>query len=258
MQVTTTGIVIRSKTSGDDRFVTILTPDYGVLDAVARSAGTPRGKLTGATELFCYSRMVLFRYRGSNTIDSAEAEESFFDLRKDLEGLALASYFAQVACELAPREEEARMELRLLLNCLYLTMRRAKPLAQIKSIFELRLLTLAGFMPDLTGCCRCGALQESGMLFSVEEGTLYCCDCNKPPDATVQISAGVLAAMRHIIYSDFEKLFSFMLSQESLKELENLCERYLLTQMRQNYGTLDFYHSVAAADGGASGKREEV
>ena len=133
MQVSTKGIVIRSKTSGDDRLVTILTPDYGVLDAVARSAGTPRGKLTGATELFCYSRMVLFRYRGSNTIDSAEVEEPFFDLRKDLEGLALASYFAQLASELAPHEEAAEAELRLLLNCLYLSMRRAKPLAQTEA-----------------------------------------------------------------------------------------------------------------------------
>ncbi len=246
MQVSTTGIVIRSKTSGDDRLVTILTPDYGVLDAVARSAATPRGKLTGATELFCYSRMMLFRYRGSNTIDSAEVEEPFFDLRKDLEGLALASYFAQLSTELAPHEEAAEAEIRLLLNCLYLVMRRARPLMQIKAIFELRLLTLAGFMPDLTACSGCGAFHDGEMLFSIEDGKLYCKNCLTAQTVASEIPQGVLAAMRHITYSEFEKLFSFTLPPESMKILAGFCERYLLTQMQRTYQSLDFYHSVAS------------
>ncbi len=245
MQVTTKGIVIRSKTSGSDRLLTILTPDYGVLDAVARSAGTPRGKLTGATELFCYSRLVLFRYKGNTTVDSAETEESFFDLRKDLEGMALGSYFLLLAQELAPREQPAEAELRLLLNCLYMVMKRSKPLEQIKAIFELRLLTLGGFMPDLTGCRVCGAYEDKELLFSVEEGALFCADCVGRGKVASQIPTGVLAAMRHIIYSDFEKLFSFSLPPESLKILAGFSERYLLTQMQRSYTTLDFYRSVA-------------
>jgi len=244
LQITTTGIIIRSKASGDDRLVTVLTPDHGVLDAVARSAATPRGRLTSATELFCYSRLVLFSYRGSNTIDSADVEETFFDLRKDLEGLALASYFAELCCELAPREEEASAYLRLLLNTLYLIVKRSKPLAQLKAIFELRLLTMAGFMPDLTACSVCGEYKEGSMLFSVENGALYCKDCHRGQAVASEIPAGVLAAMRHILYADFSKLFSFTLPKDSLRVLAGFSERYLLTQMQRGYRSLDFYHDV--------------
>ena len=107
MQCVTHGIIIRAKSVGDDRLLTILTSDYGVVSAVARGANKPRSRLTSSTELFCYSKLVLFRYRDSTTVDSAEVEQSFFALRQDIVALSLASYIAELCCELAPPEEAA-------------------------------------------------------------------------------------------------------------------------------------------------------
>jgi DNA repair protein RecO (recombination protein O) len=230
----------------DDRLVTILTPDCGVVSAIARGANRPRGKLAASTEQFCYSRLVLFRYRDSSTIDSAEIDTSFFELRSDLEGLALASYFAELCCELAPKEEEAGEYLRLLLNSLHLIITHTKPLPLLKAIFELRLLTLAGFMPDLTGCAQCGAFSEADMLFSIESGRLFCAGHRPVGVVASEIPAGVLAAMRHIIYSDFKKLFSFSLSDEGIRVLAGFCERYLKYQVQRTYHSLEFYHAVAS------------
>ena len=249
MQITTSGVVLRTKSVGDDRLVTILTPDMGLLSAIARGANSPRGRLTSATEQFCYSRLVLFRYRDNVTVDSAETISSFFELRRDLEGLALASYFAQLACELAPHEEPAAEHLRLFLNSLYLIGKRQRPLFQIKAIFELRLLTLSGFMPDLTGCSVCGAYQPESAYFSVEEGVLFCEKCRPPQIVASEIPPGVLAAMRHILYSPFDKLFSFILSDEGMRVLAGFCERYLKCRMQRSYSSLDFYHAVASQNG---------
>ena len=245
MQTATKGIVIRSKSMGDDRLVTLLTPDFGVVNAIARNANKPRSKLTSSTEQFCYSSLILFRYRDNTTVDSAEVENSFFGLRADLEGLALASYLSELCCEIAPKEEEATEYLRLLLNSLHLIQKRGRPLSQIKAIFELRLLTLSGFMPDLTGCNACGEFKESGMAFSVETGELYCKGCIPSGQYLKELSPGVLAAMRHIIYSDFEKLFSFSLAPNGLKELSKICETYLKYHVQHTYTSLNFYHSVA-------------
>ena len=55
------------------------------------------------------------------------------------------------------------------------------------------------------------------------------------------LSSGVLRAMRHICYSEDEKLFSFSLSEESLNALSDVTEHFLLTQTSKKFKTLDFY-----------------
>lgn len=249
MQCVTCGIVIRVKSVGDDRLLTILTEDYGVISAAARGANKPRGKLTSSTELFCYSRLVLFRYRDSTTVDSAEVERSFFELRKDLSALALASYIAELCCELAPPEEEAKEYLRLVLNTLYMLSKNKKPIWLLKPLFELRLLTMAGFMPDLTACSGCGCFEsESGMYFSFETGEISCADCyDKNNKNLVLVPAAVLAAMRHIIYSRFEQLYSFLLPEEALRLLSSISEQYLKYHLQRDYRSLEFFYSVAEA-----------
>lgn len=244
MQITTRGLIIRVKNCEDDRLLTVLTEDCGVVSAVARNANKPRAKLTSSTELFCYSRLTLFRYRDSITVDSAEEEASFFGLRSDLAALALASYIAELCCELAPREEAAPEYLRLALNTLHLLGSKKKSAAFVKPVFELRLLTMAGYMPDLTGCAVCDAF-EGEMRFSISRGELTCANCPQDMSA-VALMPGVLAAMRHILYSESERLFSFTLSEEGVRALGEICERYLLYHLQRGFHSLEFYHSVAA------------
>ncbi len=248
MQCVTHGIVIRAKSVGDDRLLTILTRDYGVISAAARGANKPRSRLTSSTELFCYSKLVLFRYRDSTTVDSAEVEQSFFALRQDITALSLATYIAELCCEMAPPEEAAPDYLRLLLNTLHLLSRGKKPIWQLKPVFELRLMTMAGFMPDLTGCVTCGVFdvkQGGPMRFSIETGALYCPGCDLPEHHAEPIPDGVLSAMRHILYSPFEKLFAFSLPDEGLRDLAQICERYLLRHLQKQYRSLGFFYAVA-------------
>ena len=81
MQITTTGIVLRERGHDDDRILTILTADRGVITAYARGAKKLRGRLLSGTELLCCSRFVLFQYRDRYQVDSAETEQNFFGLR---------------------------------------------------------------------------------------------------------------------------------------------------------------------------------
>lgn len=250
MRITTNGIVIRERSVNDDRLVTLLTRDHGVISAFARGAKRLKGRLTSSTELFCYSRLILFEGRDSYTVDAAECDTSFFELRRDLDKLALASYIAELCCELAPKEEEAEEYLRLLLNTLHLLKTGSRPAVQLKAIFELRLLTMAGFMPDLVGCRRCGA-HEGKLLFLPMSGELSCPSCRTedPPDSVeeaIELTPPVLAAMRHISYSELERLFSFQLPEDGLRLLARAGERFLLCQVGRSYRSLDFYHSLAA------------
>lgn len=249
MRVVTDGVVIRVKSVGDDRLLTLLTRDYGVISAAARGANRPRSSLASSTELFCYGKFGLFRYRESNTVDSAEVENSFFELRKDLTALSLATYLAELCVELAPPEESAEEYLRLILNTLYMLAKKKRSIWLLKPLFELRLLTMAGFMPDLTACGCCGKFEaEKDMLFDFETGEICCEECYSPEDGDkkpVLLPAAVLAAMRHIIYSRFEQIYNFSLPDEALYSLTRISESYLKYHLQREYNSLDFFYSVA-------------
>ena len=50
--------------------------------------------------------------------------------------------------------------------------------------------------------------------------------------------------MRHIVYGDPKRLFSFRLGGEDLKALSRLTEDYVQTQLERGFGPLDFYHQM--------------
>lgn len=228
MQVKTQGLIIREQTVGEsDRLVTVLTRDEGVVRAFARRAKNLKDSKNSATGLLCYSRLNLYKGRDKYIINDAFPIEVFFGLRQDIVRLALAQYFCGLSTELIPDGVESGDYLRLVLNALHFLSEGTRPEAVLKPIVELRMLSLAGYMPDLVCCAECGAYEADRMYFKVNRGTIYCQDCylnNGDPCAV--LSRAALTAMRHIIYSDFEKIFSFSISESAQRELTQAAEAY--------------------------------
>lgn len=245
MRLSTPGIVLRDFKLEENRILTVLTKEQGVLTAFANKANRPRNHLASSTELLCYSDFVLFNNRGNWIVDDADAINTFFKIRSDFEKLALASYFAQLFSELAPQLEPAEEYIQLLLGSLHYLENGDKTAIQLKAIAELRLLTLAGYMPDLLGCSFCGCFETEEMYFSYR-GNLVCKDCigNQDRSNFVRISPSVLAAMRHIVYSEPRKIFAFTLAESSFKQLSQISENYLLYQLEKTLPTLEFYRSL--------------
>ena len=247
MQTVTNALVLRErKLDEQDRLLTLLSADRGIITAYAKGAGRMKGSMAGATELLCYSHFVLFQNRERCFADKAEANTLFFGIRGNLEKLTLATYFAQLCCELIPENEPAAEELRLMLNTLYCLERDKLPPLQLKAILELRLLTLTGYMPDLIACRACGGLPEDGVVLFDPSGGSICCPGCAPSGAVglLPLPPGVFAAMRHIIYCDFEKLFQFKLGEENLPVLAHAVEQYLLCQVERILPALNFYKTI--------------
>lgn len=245
MQLTANGIVLRDYKIDEDRLLTVLTDEYGVISAYANGANRTRSKLSASTELLCYSSMVLFRNRDRYSVDKADSHRIFFGIRSDLDKLALASYFAELTMELAPHGEAAHEYMRLLLNTLHLLETGARPFRQLKALYELRLLTLSGYMPSLVACRECACFEALQMYFFPRHGELLCGGCITGSDVGgILIGPGVLAAMRYIVFSQSDKLFSFNLSDDGLRHLEMLAENYLQYQVEKTFPTLEFYHSI--------------
>jgi len=248
MQIKTKGIILKELANGDeDILLTILTEDQGVIFAYARGARRFKNQLAPSTGLLCYSSMVLFRNRERYSLDHADSIEQFFGLRKSVEKLALASYFAEVSAVLGPKENDEGQFLKLLLNCLSFLQRDRIDWMLLKALFELRASSLAGFMPDLVSCAGCGCYTAKQMAFYPNEGTIYCTDCSAEKKGVhIFLTVGALAAMRHIIYSPMEKLFAFTIGPESIRCLNDAAEQFLQSQTERNYQSLEFFHSLVS------------
>lgn len=244
MQTTTKGLIIREQTIGEsDRLVTLLTADLGIVRVFVRRAKTYKNKNMSATSLFVYGDFTLYKGKDAYVIDSASPIEVFFDLRNDIERLALAQYFAQLTYYLGTEEQPAPEMLRLILNALYLLCKGEKDLKLIKAAVEMRMVCLGGYMPNVLACYRCGEYESDIMYFDVEEGCIYCENCNRNNALTAPL--GVITAIRYIcLTDDVAKVFSFKLPPENLNILENITEKYLLRCVDGRLTTLEFYKGL--------------
>lgn len=242
MLIKTDGLVIREQAIGEqDRVITVLTRTNGIIRAFANGVRSPKNKNVSATALLCYSDFSIDKTnKGVYIVREAIAKEVFFSLREDIIRLSLAQYFAQIAGELSPREEEAGEFLSLVLNSVYLVGKGKKDMHIIKAATELRLLCLSGYMPSVIACENCGCYESEEMFFSTASGKLWCQNCI-PSEKTDHLPLSVVAALRHICFSEKEKIYSFSLPKPQLLLLCDVSERYLKSVTGRKYKTLDFY-----------------
>ena len=250
MRIDTDGLIIREKVVGEsDRLVTVLTRGEGVVRAFARQAKNLKNAKASSTQLLCYSHLTLYKGKDKYIIDDAQPLEVFFGLRKDIARLSLAQYFCELAGALAPEDSDAGDFLRLMLNALHFLANGSRPEKLLKPVVEMRMLSMAGYMPDLVCCAGCSAYEKDPMYFLPDKGTLLCGDCGGAEGYGVRLSPGALTALRHTVYAEFGKLFSFQLSSGGLDQLCQASEAFLLQQLGRPFKTLDFYHSCAGETG---------
>ena len=243
MKIQTPGLIIKETNIGEnDKLLVILTKEHGIIRAFADGVRRMKNKNSAATSLLCYSNFTLYQNKDTYKISDSSPIELFFDLRYHLEELSLAQYFCEMALRLTPEEFEPTEILRLLLNSLHFLTNQSKPIDIVKAVTELKLISLAGFMPNLTGCAMCG--EEGSFRFSYSEGCLFCLECGTDIKDTTVLNPTVLASMRHIIYSDFSKIYSFEIPEKDAEILSLITEKYVSVQSECRFKTLEFYKSV--------------
>jgi len=244
MYKVTKGLVLRETNFKESsKILTVLTESDGKLSVAARGTRRKGSRIGAASQLLAYSEMTLFHYKGRWTLNEASTIELFPAVREDIELLALGSYFAELL-EAVTDEDQPNPELLSLgLNSLYALGRKTYPRELVKAAFEMRLISLAGYEPELHACVICGAEDLESPMFSPENGGLICLKCGAG-ETSMPLCAGSLSALRYIVSSDPKKLFSFKLGSAALKRLGDISEAYVLSQLERGFKTLDFYKNM--------------
>lgn len=249
MHITTQGLVLREVAYKEsDKILTVLTAEGGKRTIKARGCRRKNSPLAAAAQLLVYSEMTLFGYQDRFTLNEAESIRQFWHVKSDVELLALGSYFAEVMETVAVEGRADPPAMSLILNSLHALDQMNRPQKLVKAAFELKLMCLEGYEPLLDACAVCGKSQPEKPRLDLAQGVLHCASCGGASggETSVALEESTLAAMRHIVYGNPKRLFSFQLDTKGLECLDRVCERFLITQLDRGFHTLDFYKQLKA------------
>lgn len=187
-------VVVRTVDFKDnDRMITFLTKDYGLMSAKARGAKKQTGKLFCASSLFCCGEYTFYEKNGFFGVRGAHVKHSFGHLQDDYDAYAAACFIADAASKVAQEDFAAPKLFALVVNALYaLDIAAVSPDTAV-AYFAQRLLIIEGLYPILDHCVYCGS-PNSLTHFSIGHGGAVCGACAHHDDAAV-ISREVMNAL---------------------------------------------------------------
>lgn len=241
----TRGIVLRDTDTRDaDKILTLLTAEQGKIAVIARGARRRNCKFAACAQPLAYSEWTLYKKGQWYYANEGTTIELFNGLRTELDAMALGFYLAELTETVITEEAPQQELLSLLLNGLYAISTLHKPLPLVKAAFEIRLLCLAGYEPLADACAYCGRPEPEMPYFDVLQGVLHCAGCGGGEGRSLPLCRDSLTALRHIVYGDPKRLYSFALGADALNRLSAAAEAFVSAQLERGFRTLDFYKSV--------------
>lgn len=242
---TTNALVLREvRYKEADKVLTLFTSTDGKISVKARGAMRKSSKITAATQQLTYSEMTLFGNKDRWSVNEAVIKEPFEGLRTDLAAFSLGCYFAECVDAVSIEEQPDAELLQLILNSLYALSRNLYEPEHIKLAFEIRLMCLTGYEPNLSGCAVCGESCNDA-LFSMSNGCIFCDSCrSKAGGSAAFISADELAALRYIVSAPPKQIFSFRLNGSDERHLSSITEEYVAIHTERRFSTLDYWKKV--------------
>ena len=237
-----------------DRLLVIYTPRHGKLRAIAKGARKPTTRKSGHVELYARTDLLLHRGRELLIISQAEMTEPYLPLRDDLTRAAYASYAAELLDRFTTDEDSA--ESGALFELLDATLRRIctdSDLRLTARFYELHLLDVVGFRPELTRCISCGeAIRPEDQFFLPGEGGVVCPTCAERhytgAGSLLAISQGGLHALRALQREPWERVKALQFSPLQHVELERLMLAYLVTLLESRLQSVDFIRRLRARE----------
>ena len=233
--VKTKGIIIAEKIMSDfDKMLTILTPNMGKIECVAKGARRPKSLLMAGTQFLCFGDYLLYKGSENYSMNSVETIELFYNIRTDLDKLKYAVYITKIVNDVTTENQNNYKVLQLYLNTLYVISNTEKDLEFVISIFRLRLLSIIGYRPEIRECKICKQTENLNK-FSIRDSGFKCEECGKVDKGAIDMSKTTKDAIRYAILADAKKIYSFQIPKESIQELKIISKIYLTEKLEKEY-----------------------
>ncbi len=261
------GIVLRRRDTGEaDRLLTVLARERGKLTLMAKGVRRPASRKAGHIEPFTYVDLLVARGRSMDIVTQAETLAAHRNLREDL----WRSGWAYYACELADAFTQEGDPNELLFDLLLETLDRldrGDDPALVMRYYEMHLLGLAGYQPQLFRCVECGTLLKPEVnSLSLERGGALCPAHGAAQEGTLALPLPAFKVLRFLQTRPWEQVVKVRLSPQLGQQVETILNRYIIYHLERNLSSPTFiqrlrqqrrmaeeYALAPGAEGGAAG-----
>lgn len=163
-----------------DKIVVCLTREAGVIRGVAKGCRKLKSRFGAALEPFTLARITYYQKENQElaSINNAEILTSHFDLSSHAETLTGLAYMGDLVLEFSPPHHVNEKLYRMFKACLEAIAQSREDLPIVLRYFEVWLLKLEGYLPDLRRCADCGsAFDETTIAFLAADLSFRCRDC---------------------------------------------------------------------------------
>jgi DNA repair protein RecO (recombination protein O) len=238
-------VVLKHKDWGEtDRILGLCTLELGKVTAIAKGVRKARSRKAGHLEPFTRVNLLLARGRDMFIITQAETINAFSSLREDLVLMGYASYVVELLDRFTYEEGENRPLYRLLVNTLT-RLSSGQNSALMVRYYEIRLLDILGFRPQLYICAKRGEeIKAEDQFFSAELGGVLCPSCGTGTTGARPVSMLALKYLRYFQRSSYEEAVRAQVSHQTNREMEVLMQHYLTYILEQNLNTPAFLRRI--------------
>ncbi len=223
----TRAIVLRRRDTGEaDRILTVLTDEYGRRRLVAKGVRRPGSRLAGHLEPCCVTNILVAKTRGLDIVSQAEAIEAFANLRADEAAIATASQLGELVDLLLPEDERHPGVFDLMESALRL-LDRGRDRQIVLYVFEMGLLRLLGYRPQLDPCVVCGTPLQPEPNGLSPDGGVVCRRCAERGTGVVPLNVSALKVLRAIDRGEIERVLQLHLRQDVRDEIDEALTRYV-------------------------------
>jgi DNA repair protein RecO (recombination protein O) len=242
----TQAIILKRRDFGEaDRILTVFTPAYGKLDVIAKGARKPTSTKTGHVELFTRTDMLIHKGRDLDIVAQAEMNRPYIGVREDLARGAYASYAAELLDRFTGDADEGYDELFALMDeTLDRLCVEDDPRLAIR-YYEMQLLELVGFRPELTECVVSReAIEAEDQFFSYPMGGVVKPEYAHEGMGVLPISMVTLKLLRHMQRSPYSHVKTLTITTTLHDDVERILLGYITFLLERKLQSVDFIRRI--------------
>jgi len=244
----TEAVVLKRHDFGEaDRLLTLFTPERGKLRVIAKGVRRPTSRKSGHVELLTQTLLLIAKGRNLDIVTQAQTVNPFLPLREDLLRLTYGYYVAELVDQFVEDENENRPLYNLLLDVLG-WLCQSTHLALTTRYFELHLLSLTGYQPQLFYCVECRKLLEpQSAFFQAEQGGVACTRCGQTMRGVQPLSLPAFKVLRFLQTRDYTQATQLRLNPITEQEVEHVLRQYITHVLERGLKSVEFLEIVRQA-----------
>ncbi len=250
-QFTTNVINLKSyNISEADKIIVMYSKEKGLIKGVAKGIKKTTSKLGGRMDMLVANKLMLNKGKSLDTICQAEALNTFFNLRSDMNKLFYAMYASEIVSNFGVENDPNSVEIYNLFYAFLekLSLSKTKEEIMLSVLrFQLKIMYITGYSIELNDCVKCQKEPNSEEIyFSIEHGGILCKDCAADICKKVKIPNKIKEFLDTMLKEDFNThtRYDDLATEKICDTCINLLKNYIEYYSPKRFKTTQMLESI--------------